>query len=260
MNASNMIKEANKIQKLFNVGVYCPANDFLQGIVDGNFAYNDYFDNTEQWLKRSDAVYVVPGSEKSKGTQLEIKICEIYNIPVFYNINDLKEWLNRPIIITICGESGSGKTEIGKYIKKEFKIYMIQSYTDRPKRNLDEDGHNFISKKEFNDIEEKDMIAYTKFGDYRYCATKQQINDINTYIVDEKGLCHLKTNFKNDYRIISTFVDKKNINIDKKRKSRDEANFFLNKNYYDIIILNNKSLKELFKNINNKLKIIMEFI
>lgn len=237
-----MIKEANKVQKKFNCGVYAPANDFLQGIVDGNFDYNDYFYNASEILKRSDAMLVVEGYENSKGTQKEIEYCNRCNIPVFYSIYELQKWLDRPIIITICGKSGSGKTEVAKFIEETFDIPILNSYTDRPKRTPNEIGHNFISEFEFNKIKFEDMVAYTKFGDYRYCATKNQIKENNVYVIDEKGLAHLQSNFKSEYKILSLFIDRKEIDVEQERKDRDEMNFFLSKYFYDFVIPNDSEL------------------
>ena len=50
-----------------------------------------YYDYSMAWLEASDAVLVLENSEKSVGTQLEIKRAIELNIPVFYNIELMKE-------------------------------------------------------------------------------------------------------------------------------------------------------------------------
>jgi len=58
----------------------------------------NFYNYSMEWLKSSDAVFVVPNFtglknwEDSVGTVAEIKTAEDNNIPVFYNINDLKIW------------------------------------------------------------------------------------------------------------------------------------------------------------------------
>ncbi|NLA81193.1 MAG: hypothetical protein GX853_10710 [Chloroflexi bacterium] len=114
----------------------------------------------------------------------------------------------KPTIICLVGESGSGKTTIGEYMEGEHGIHMIQSYTDRPKRYPDETGHTFISQKAFDTLRHEDMIAYTKFGDYRYCCLKSDVQDRNVYVVDENGYDYLTEHFGDDYRIIGVRVER----------------------------------------------------
>ena len=109
----------------------------------------------------------------------------------------------RPVIIAIIGESGTGKTMIANYIENEHGIGMIESYTTRPPRYIGERGHIFISEEQYDRLNKEDMIAYTTFGDYRYCCLKQDIKAINSYIIDEIGLQYLEDNFKDDYKIIT---------------------------------------------------------
>ena len=84
---ANMIREAG-------FSVYIPGLDLLMGIQFGNWEYEDYFQNSQPWLDASDSVYVVPGWEKSKGTNNEIKRAKEKGIPVFYNVSDLMHWKN----------------------------------------------------------------------------------------------------------------------------------------------------------------------
>jgi len=261
-NAHNIIKLANQIQKKFNCGVYSPANDFLQGIVSGQMNYDDYFNNTQEWLKRSSGMYLVPEWKNSSGVQKEIEYAKQCNIPIFENWFELEDFLNRPIIITICGKSGSGKSEIAHYIKEKFKIPQIQSYTDRPKRSSNEKGHIFISPEEFDTIKKDDMIAWTNFGGNRYCATKQQVyTKINTYIIDERGLVELQSKHKNDYRIVSLFIERKDINVDEKRKARDESNFFLDTSEYAYVLSNNDTfLTVFFETLDMIIKDILRYL
>lgn len=84
-NIHSMIKEGEKLRKE-GLYVYIPANDFLEGVVCGNFEYKDYFDNSQVMLERSDAVYVCPNWESSDGTKKEIELAVSLNIPVFYEI------------------------------------------------------------------------------------------------------------------------------------------------------------------------------
>jgi guanylate kinase len=116
--------------------------------------------------------------------------------------------VTKPTIICLVGESGSGKTTIGDYIEQEYGIQMIQSYTDRPKRYPTETGHTFITPEVFDTLRHDDMIAYTTFGEYRYCCLKKDVQDRNVYVVDENGYDYLTEHFGDDYRIIGVRVER----------------------------------------------------
>jgi hypothetical protein len=90
-NCHNMIRKADEIRKL-GFSVYIPCLDFLSGIVQGDYNYYDYFDNNLPWLECADALFVMPDSEKSTGTQIEIGIAHERGIPIFYEISNLVEW------------------------------------------------------------------------------------------------------------------------------------------------------------------------
>ena len=87
-NMHRMIKHANEIKEL-GYCVYVPCLDFLMGIIMGDYEYGDYFDNSQEWLKVSDLVYVIPGSSQSNGTQREIVLAESLGIPVVRDIRCL---------------------------------------------------------------------------------------------------------------------------------------------------------------------------
>lgn len=70
-NCHRMIKTARRLRGL-GFCVYVPCIDFLEGLVDGNFTYSDYFDNSQPWLLVSQAVFLTPGWEDSNGTRAEM--------------------------------------------------------------------------------------------------------------------------------------------------------------------------------------------
>ena len=88
-NMSVMMAFAEEIRKLGHA-VYVPCLDFQMGLMFGDWMYDDYFNNSQQWLKVSDAVFVVPGYETSEGTNREIELAEKLGIPVCYKVKDLQ--------------------------------------------------------------------------------------------------------------------------------------------------------------------------
>jgi len=90
-NVSKMVRVAIDVQKA-GFSVFVPCLDLLCGIVAGDFTYDDYALNNIKWLEVSDAVYVMPNSESSKGTQKEVALANSLDIPIFYDIDMLKNW------------------------------------------------------------------------------------------------------------------------------------------------------------------------
>lgn len=50
----------------------------------------DYYAYCLEWLKVSEVMYVIPNSDESVGTQMEIKHAKRWEIPIFYSLYDLK--------------------------------------------------------------------------------------------------------------------------------------------------------------------------
>jgi hypothetical protein len=66
---------------------FCPWVDYHYTLAlrDGeSISYEDYLKYSIAWLEVSDAIYLLPNWEKSKGTLAEIEIAEKLGIPVFY--------------------------------------------------------------------------------------------------------------------------------------------------------------------------------
>jgi len=87
-NLHRMIETARSVRRA-GFSVYVPGNDFLEGLVAGNFEYSEYFNNSQPWLAVSDAVFLTPGWEDSAGTKREIEYANLLGIPVFENLNEM---------------------------------------------------------------------------------------------------------------------------------------------------------------------------
>jgi len=89
-NVHKMMEVAELVRKA-GFAVFIPAIDLLQGIKFGYTDYHDYFDNGQEWLKRSDGVFLVPGWETSKGTKMEIETARSLDIPIFQDLIQMAE-------------------------------------------------------------------------------------------------------------------------------------------------------------------------
>jgi len=90
-NMYRMIKTA-KLVRDNGYAVFVSCNDFLEGLVDGGFDYNDYFDNGSAWLLVSQAIFLTPGWESSEGTKREIELAKENNIPIFSEIDEMNSY------------------------------------------------------------------------------------------------------------------------------------------------------------------------
>ena len=88
-------------------------------------------------------------------------------------------------IVLLMGKSGCGKTTIADVLNKKYGWTSIRSYTTRPPRYPNESGHVFVTEDEFDQL--TDMVAYTEFAGARYCATAQQVEENQVYVIDPDG-------------------------------------------------------------------------
>ena len=82
--------------KLFLLGFapFCPWHDkdFIIRCPNEKYTVQMFYDYSMAWLEVSDAVFVLPNSEKSKGTQKELDRSRELGIPIFDNIPELVMW------------------------------------------------------------------------------------------------------------------------------------------------------------------------
>jgi nucleoside 2-deoxyribosyltransferase len=71
----------------------CPHSNtrFFHGTISAEF----WYEGTLELLRRADAVVVVSGWQRSKGTRREIDEAGRLGKPVFYSLADLSNWLHK---------------------------------------------------------------------------------------------------------------------------------------------------------------------
>lgn len=156
----------------------------------------------------------------------------------------------KPVIICIVGKSGSGKSLVADYLEKKYSIKLIQSYTTRKPRYEGEDGHIFVSELEYEAVNKNDMLAYTHFGDNHYWTLKKDVEQypISTYVIDEVGLKYMKDTYKEDFDVVSLWIERNEElrDVSQERKDRDKGKFVEDRFYYDDVVINNGSKDLLF--------------
>lgn len=102
-------------------------------------------------------------------------------------------------IFLIIGESGTGKDSIIDYICNKYNKKKLISYTTRPIRLNEHGTHLFVSDEEFNKL--KNIVGYTEYNGYRYCATEQQVEESDFYNIDVPGIKYFKEHYHGEKRI-----------------------------------------------------------
>ena len=146
-------------------------------------------------------------------------------------------------IILLAGQSGSGKTSIGRELaKNEDKYNFVHSYTDRQMRETNEYGHTFVNSKEMDLLLKRDdIVASTQIKEKRYCTIKSQFDKdrINIYTVDVNGINDTIKAFPRA-DIMSILIMRDGIDIESERVERDVA--IPRREDVDFLINNNTSI------------------
>lgn len=111
----------------------------------------------------------------------------------------------KPIILVI-GSSGAGKTTLVNELEQQCKLKAIPSYTTRPPRYENENGHTFVTDEEFNRLD--NIIAYAETNNARYCVTQEMFDneEYSLYVIDNSGVKYLKENYKGDRPMYVVYI------------------------------------------------------
>ena len=112
--------------------------------------------------------------------------------------------MNKKPLFLIVAQSGTGKTTLANMLEEQCGLKQLESYTTRPPRYEGETGHTFITEEEFANL--KDIIAYTVYNQYEYCATAEQIDESDIYVIDVPGVQTLLEKYKTDRKIVIFYL------------------------------------------------------
>lgn len=102
------------------------------------------------------------------------------------------------------GESGSGKDTIAEILKLDYGFTPLKSYTTRPPRYEGENTHIFVSLPDITFLPNK--AASTTYKGHVYCATEDQINNSDIYVIDPKGVNYMKGHYNGQKEIICVYI------------------------------------------------------
>lgn len=121
----------------------------------------------------------------------------------------------------VVGESGSGKDTLVDAVCEKYGYKKLISYTTRPMRNTENDkkAHHFISKSDLRKL--NNIVAYTYFNGNEYCATQEQVDESDFYIIDCDGVEYLKKMYNGDKQIVVVHIDVPKVDRFLRMKKRD---------------------------------------
>ena len=160
----------------------------------------------------------------------------------------------------LIGKSGTGKSTVMQALHDTFGYAIAQSYTDRPKRTQDEQGHIFLSSSEFDAL--GDLILPRNSQDGRYGMTEEILDKSDLIVLDYLGTEELlKTYTKRPVHVIGLHADMhaRIVRIDgrgstfqerRKRMATDEHDFYFMDDVCEIVVTN-KDLQQTVSIIKN---------
>lgn len=96
--------------------------------------------------------------------------------------------------IVITGLSGTGKTTLARELANEPEFYAVQSFTTRPKRDYEVDGHDyvFLSDQEFQaKLEAGEFIESAPHDGYQYATKLGLFNSLSgiipVFVLNDEG-------------------------------------------------------------------------
>lgn len=95
-------------------------------------------------------------------------------------------------IILLAGGRGAGKSTVANILNDRYGLKILPSHTTRKPRYASETGHIFDTNEEFDKIPKEDIVAYSEHYGDRYCATKDQVEDCDIYVIDMDGIRYFK--------------------------------------------------------------------
>lgn len=125
-------------------------------------------------------------------------------------------------LLILCGPSGTGKTSIMDELHRRYGLREAASITDRPRRYLGELGHVFLSKQEFDALEQSTpLLLPTTFAGYRYAQTRAILDHNDILVLDPKGVQDIRMEYRERPVLVVGVTAPRDVLVERMRKRGD---------------------------------------
>lgn len=115
---------------------------------------------------------------------------------------------NEHVLLILLGKSASGKTTLATKLCEKCGLSQINSYTTRPPRVKNEQGHIFVSEQDYEEMKQNgDVAIETQIAGYHYWPTVQQLYDNDIFVCDYIGLKKLRELGLPNLRLVTVLIN-----------------------------------------------------
>lgn len=129
--------------------------------------------------------------------------------------------MSKEYIYLLVGPSGAGKTTVANLLKDEYNWRVLDSYTTREPRFEGETGHTFCTKDDFDALPDK--VASVEFDGNWYCATAEQVENSDVYVIDPEGADTFLTRYRGTKIPIIVFLKVSNETAFERMRERGDS-------------------------------------
>ena len=112
------------------------------------------------------------------------------------------------VLLCLLGKTASGKDFLVNKLCERTGLKQLVSYTTRERRINEGDTHIFITDEQYQQLQDEGQIAaFTQIGQYKYCCTIDQLYENDLYVIDYRGLKHLRELNLPELRLVTVFIN-----------------------------------------------------
>lgn len=112
------------------------------------------------------------------------------------------------VLLCLLGKTASGKDFLVNKLCERAGLKQLVSYTTRERRINEGDTHIFITDEQYQQLQDEGQIAaFTQIGQYKYCCTIDQLYENDVYVIDYRGLKHLRELNLPELRLVTVFIN-----------------------------------------------------
>jgi guanylate kinase len=134
--------------------------------------------------------------------------------------------MNKNILITLTGKSGSGKSTIEKMLVNNCGLKQAVSHTSRPIRINEQEGENYyyVTKDVMLEMYDKGELAeFIEYNGNLYGVSVNELINSQVIVIEPSGLKQVKEKMKDKKKVVSFFLDVSEDTMRKRMNKRGDS-------------------------------------